>query len=112
MLTITVINDWELNQLDVNNVFLNGATLTETIFMMLPSGFQDMTYRNHVCRLKKSIYGLKQAPRAWYAALKTAIIQLDFQNSKADSSLFIYNTGLTLYYLLVYVDDLVITGNN
>ena len=37
---------------------------------------------------------------------------MGFQNSKADLSLFIYNTGSTLYYLLVYVDDLVITGNN
>ena len=71
-----------------------------------------MSKPNHVCRLKKAIYGLKQTPRAWYTALKNAILQLGFSNSKADSSLFIYNQRSTLCYFLVYVDDLVITGNN
>ena len=71
-----------------------------------------MSKPNHVCRLKKAIYGLKQAPRAWYIALKNAILQLGFSNSKADSSLFIYSQRSTLCYFLVYVDDLVITGNN
>ena len=58
------------------------------------------------------IYGLKQAPPAWYTALKNAILQPGFHSSKADSSLFIYSQGSNLCYFLVYVDDLVITGNN
>jgi hypothetical protein len=62
--------------------------------------------------LNKVIYGLKQAPRAWYTTLKTVILQIGFHNSKANSSLFIYSNGSNLCYLLVYVDDLVITGNN
>ena len=90
---------------------LNGA-LTETIFMAQPLEFKDFSKPNHVFRLKKAIYGLKQAPRAWYTALKNVILQLGFYSSKADSSLFIYSQGSNLCYFLVYVNDLVITGNN
>uniref|UniRef100_A0A2N9HE87 Reverse transcriptase Ty1/copia-type domain-containing protein n=1 Tax=Fagus sylvatica TaxID=28930 RepID=A0A2N9HE87_FAGSY len=111
VLSIAVMNGWPLRQMDVNNAFLNGA-LTETVFMEQPPGFKDLSKPNHVCRLRKAIYGLKQAPRAWYTALKSAILQLGFSNSKADFSLFIYSQGSTLCYFLVYVDDLVITGNN
>ena len=111
VLSIAVMKGWDLRQMDVNNAFLNGA-LTETVFMAQPPGFKDLSKPNHICRLKKVIYGLKQAPRAWYTALKNAILQLGFHNSKADSSLFIYSQGSNLCYFLVYVDDLVITGNN
>ena len=102
---------WDLRQLDINNAFLNGE-LSETVFKAQPLGFKDLSKPNHVCRSNKAIYGLKQAPRAWYITLKNAILQLGFHNSKADSFLFIYSHGSNLCYFLVYVDDLVITGNN
>ena len=111
VLSIVVMKGWDLRQMDVNNVFLNGA-LTETVFMEQPPGFKDLSKPNHVCRFKKAIYGLKEAPRAWYTALKNSILQLSVHSSKDDSSLFIYSQGSNLCYFLVYVDDLVITGNN
>ena len=111
VLTVAVMQGWSLRQLDVNNAFLHGD-LTETVYMTQPPGFKDVNKPNHVCRLRKAIYGLKQAPRAWYSALKLAIMGLGFQNSKADSSLFIYCQNSIICYLLVYVDDLVLTGNN
>ncbi|RVW39905.1 Retrovirus-related Pol polyprotein from transposon RE1 [Vitis vinifera] len=111
ILSIAIMNEWDLRRLDVNNAFLHGE-LTAIVFMAQPPGFKDLSKPHHVCRLKKAIYGLKQAPWAWYTTLKTAILQLGFQNSKADSSLFIYSQGSTLCYFLVYVDDFVITGNN
>ena len=110
VLSIAVINGWELRQMDVNNAFLHGK-LTETVYMMQPPGFKDMSKIDHVCRLRKAIYGLKQAPRAWYSALKNALMDLGFQNSRADSSLFIYRHDSITCYFLVYVDDLVITGS-
>ena len=111
VLSIAVGNAWELRQMDVNNAFLHGA-LSETVYMMQPPGFKDPSKPNHVCRLQKAIYGLKQAPRAWYTTLKNALLELGFENSRADSSLFIYRKDSIICYFLVYVDDLVITGNN
>ena len=111
ILTIAVIQGWSLRQMDVHNAFLHGQ-LEETVYMSQPPGFKDPSKPNHVYKLRKAIYGLKQAPRAWYSTLKNAFLTLGFIISKADSSLFIYRTGHIVCYLLVYVDDLVITGNN
>lgn len=65
-----------------------------------------------VCKLCKVIYGLKQAPRTWYNELQTFFLQYGFKNSLPDASLFIYNNNGILLYMLVYVDDIIITGNN
>jgi len=111
VLNIAVMNGWCLRQMDVNNAFLHGM-LSETVYMLQPPGFKDLSKPDYVCRLKKAIYGLKQAPRAWYSALRSSLLQLGFQNSTADSSLFIYRHNSVICYVLVYVDDLVITGSD
>jgi len=111
VLTMTVMKGWSLRQLDVNNAFLH-EKLHETVYMTQPPGFQDATNPHHVYRLNKAIYRFKQTPRAWYSALLLAIMNLGFQKSKVDPLLFIYHNETVLCYLLVYVDDLVITGSN
>jgi histone deacetylase 1/2 len=111
VLSIAVNNKWPLRQLDVNNAFLHGQ-LQENVFMVQPPGFIDSTLPSHICRLKKSLYGLKQAPRAWYQELRTSLLQLGFQQSKSNSSLFIYTCDGVTIFLLVYVDDLLITGSD
>ncbi|GJY58004.1 ribonuclease H-like domain-containing protein [Tanacetum coccineum] len=63
-----------------------------------------------VCKLKKSLYGLKQAPRQWNHKLYETLLEVGFEQSKNDHSLYIKNTWDVSLYLLVYVDDLVITG--
>jgi hypothetical protein len=80
--------------------------------MSQPPGFRDQSSPDYVCCLKKAIYGLKQAPRAWYTALKQALLEFGFVNTKSDSSLFVYAVASTTAYFLVYVDDLIITSNN
>ena len=52
VLSIAIVNGWDIRQMDINNAFLHGA-LSEIVYMMQPSNL------NHVCRLKKAIYGLK-----------------------------------------------------
>ena len=65
-----------------------------------------------MCKLKKAIYDLKQAPRAWYTSLRDFLLSYGFTNSKTNTSLFIYKIGKILAYFLVYVNDLLLTGNN
>ncbi|KAL6321135.1 hypothetical protein AAG906_012907 [Vitis piasezkii] len=110
VLTLVVMQGWSLRQLDVNNAFLHGH-LTK-VYMKQPPGFRSPEKPNHVCCLTKAIYGLKQAPRAWYSALKRAPLEFGFINAKSDSSLFVFHDGSILVYCLVYVDDLILTGNN
>lgn len=78
---------WKIQKLDVNNAFLNGD-IQEDIYMVQPKGFEDPQYPSYVCKLDKAIYGLKQAPRAWFEKLKNYLLELQFQKSDFDVSLF------------------------
>ncbi|XP_020415542.1 uncharacterized protein LOC109948051 [Prunus persica] len=80
--------------------------------MQQPPGFEDSAHPHHVCRLLKSLYGLKQAPRAWNERFTTHLLTLGFVQSLADTSLFIRVSGSDLLVLLLYVDDIILTGNN
>ncbi|PNY00673.1 retrovirus-related Pol polyprotein from transposon TNT 1-94 [Trifolium pratense] len=111
VLCISLSKGWDLMQMDVNNAFLNG-TLNEEVYMSQPPGFVHSSYPNHVCKLHKSLYGLKQAPRAWYNALHSFVVTYGFFKSKSDPSLFIYHKDGIMAYFLVYVDDLLLTGNS
>ena len=108
VLSLALQHDWPLRQLDVNNAFLHD-TLTEEVYMQQPPGFTHPDKPHHVCRLRKSIYGLKQAPRAWYQTLRKFLCSYGFVNSKSDSSLFIMQSHGTILYILVYVDDIIVT---
>ncbi|KAG8485720.1 hypothetical protein CXB51_019072 [Gossypium anomalum] len=68
--------------------------------------------QNLVCRLKKALYGLKQTSRAWFSKLRDFLLASHFMLAKSDGSLFIRNTEGVLLYVLVYVDDIIVTGNH
>ncbi|KAJ1704540.1 hypothetical protein LUZ63_004319 [Rhynchospora breviuscula] len=109
-LAVAVARGWELHQMDVHNAFLHGD-LNEEVYMRLPPGFTH-SQPGKVCRLRKSIYGLRQAPRMWFAKLTTALETYGFVQSKADYSQFTYHKGDAFIAILIYVDDLVVAGNN
>jgi hypothetical protein len=97
--------------LDVSNAFLHGSLLEE-VYMEQPQGFRDTAHPDFVYKLHKSIYGLKQAPRAWYQCLSSALLDLGFQASVVDSSLFIFIQKHVKIFMLVYIDDIIVTGTN
>ena len=111
VLAIAISCNWPLKQLDVSNAFLHGL-LKEEVYVQQPPGYVDADHPSYVCRLHKSLYGLKQAPRAWFERFTFHLIHLGFQASFADSSLFIFQSKGTIIYLLLYVDDIILTGNN
>jgi histone deacetylase 1/2 len=78
--------------------------------MHQPAGFENSD-RSLVCKLHKSLYGLKQAPRAWYDKLTQTLISFGFMKSKCDPSLLVHSHNGSVTYVLVYVDDILITGS-
>ena len=61
--------------------------------------------------MKKDLYGLKQSPRAWYGRINSFLMSLDFTKSKADPNLYYKVVEGEPVILLLYVDDLFLTGN-
>ena len=109
ILAIATSQSWRLHQMDVKNAFLHGD-LQEEIYMKLPSG---MTTSPHgVCKLRHSLYGLKQAPRAWFEKFRSTLLSFSFTQSQYDSSLFLHTSTSDIVILLVYVDDIIITGTD
>ncbi|KAL0303021.1 UNVERIFIED_CONTAM: Retrovirus-related Pol polyprotein from transposon RE1 [Sesamum radiatum] len=63
-----------------------------------------------VCKLERSLYGLKQASRQWNVELTLKLIDYGFLQSAYDHCLFIKHTTGGLIALMVYVDDILVTG--
>ncbi|KAJ0836373.1 putative RNA-directed DNA polymerase [Helianthus annuus] len=110
LVSLAVNNGWSLYQLDVNNAFLYG-NLSEEVYMTLPEGYFSEN-ETKVCKLVKSLYGLKQAPRKWNEKLTSTLLEIGFVQIVSDYSLFVKSSSDVFIALLVYVDDIVITGNN
>nr|XP_051212003.1 uncharacterized mitochondrial protein AtMg00810-like [Lolium perenne] len=96
--------------MDVSNAFLHGH-LQEQVYCHQPIGFVDTERPDDVCLLSRSLYGLKQAPRAWYQRIAGFLHQLGFRSTRFDVSLFVYQTGNDMAYLLLYVDDIILTAS-
>ena len=118
LLALASAKGWPLHQLDINNAFLH-EDLDEEVYMSLPPSFHSKgkcssphSSASLVCKLVKSLYGLKQASRQWNAKLSATILQLGFIQFEANHSLFVHSNGDLFTTLLVYVDDMVLTGND
>nr|AAO20078.1 putative polyprotein [Oryza sativa Japonica Group] len=103
--------DWPLHQLDVKNAFLH-RDLQEEVYMDVPPGFATSQTKGKVLRLKKSLYGLKQSPRAWFDRFRRAMCAMDYKQCNGDHTVFYHHSGDHITILAVYVDDMIITGND
>ncbi|GJW15536.1 indole-3-acetic acid-amido synthetase GH3.17, partial [Tanacetum coccineum] len=110
LLALAASKSWNLWQMDVKNAFLYGE-LDREIYMNQPTGFQSQAHPEYVCKLRKALYGLKQAPRAWYGKIAEFLTFSGYSVTSADSSLFVKAIEGKLAVVLVYVDDLIITGD-
>jgi len=110
VLTIALSSSWPIHHIDINNAFLH-CDLDFLVYMHQPPRFSS-TDSSLVCRLNKAIYGLKQAPQSWFQNLSTTLVRMGFSSSKSDISLFTHFTPTDTIFLLVYVDDIIITGSS
>jgi hypothetical protein len=106
-LAIATTKGWEVHQMDMKNAFLHDD-LSEEIYMEQPQGF--MHDSSLVGRLKKSLYGLKQALRAWYTKMDSYLLSQNFVRCKSHPNVYMLMTTNSLLLLVLYVDDLLITG--
>ena len=95
--------------MDVKTTFLDGE-IEEEVYVEQLDGFVVHGKESHVCRLKKALYGLKQAPRAWYGRIDGFLVRLGFTKSLADSNLYYKVVDGQSLILVLYVDDLFLTG--
>ena len=109
LIVVASIRQWHISQLDVKNAFLNGD-LQEKVYMAPPPSISHDS--GYVCQLKKALYGLKQAPRAWFEKFYIVISSLRFVSSSHDSALFIKSTDAGRIILSLYVDDMIINGDD
>ncbi|KAK1620070.1 hypothetical protein QYE76_025587 [Lolium multiflorum] len=109
LLDVASVRRWSVSQLDVQNAFLNGE-LSEEVYMQPPPGYSVPD--GMVCRLRRSLYGLKQAPRAWFERFASVVTAAGFSPSLHDPALFVHTSPRGRTLLLLYVDDMIITGDD
>jgi hypothetical protein len=109
LLAVASVHHCSVSQLDVQNTFLNGE-LREKIYMQPPSGYSVPD--RMVCCLRRSLYGLKQVPRAWFEHFTFVVTVAGFSPSAHDPALFVHISSRGRTLLLLYVDDMIIIGDN
>ena len=112
LLSLAANLDWPLQQFDMKNAFLRGE-LSEEVYMDFPPGCMiPEVHCRKVCKLKKSLYGIKQSSRAWFGRFTKSMRSYGYHQSNSDHTLFLKKQHGKITTLIVYVDDMVVTGND
>jgi hypothetical protein len=109
LLVMASVRGWFISQLNVKNVFLNGE-LREDIYMRSTPGYS--VPEGMVCHLRRSLSDLKQTPRAWFQHFASVVTAAGFSASAHDPTLFIHVSPRGRTLLLLYADDMIITGDD
>lgn len=109
LVALAAVRSWTISQMDVKNAFLHGD-LQKEVYMTPPQGV--VAPADHVCRLRHALYGLKQAPRAWFERFSSVVLAASFFPSNHDPALFIHTSPRDRTMLLLYVDNMLITGDD
>jgi hypothetical protein len=111
LLALAAQEGWPVHHMDVKSAFLNGE-LVEEVYVRQPPGFVAAGQEEKVLHLDKALYGLRQAPRAWNAKLDESLVALGFSHSASEHAVYARGEGAKRLLVGVYVDDLIITGND
>jgi hypothetical protein len=113
LLALATLEDWEIHQMDIKSVFLNGL-LDEEIYMEQPKGFAVPGQEHKVCLLKKAIYSLKQASHTWNILFYTVLIGLGFTHMRSDAGVYVYHLqdGEGIVIIILYVNDITLLGDS
>ena len=79
---------------------------------MQSQGYQDDAHSDFVCKLCKALYGLKQVPKVWSDNVGQYLVTIGFQVSNAYFSLYVKRTDREIVLVVIYVDDLIVTGDS
>jgi hypothetical protein len=111
LLAFAASNGFKLYQIDVKSAFLNGG-IQEEVYVRQPPGFESPKYSDRVYKLSKALYGLKQVSRAWYARLKTILLEHGFILGSVDKTIFTLNHVTNFLLIQIYVDDIIFCGSS
>jgi hypothetical protein len=97
--------------MDVKSDFLNDV-IQEEVYVRQPPSFESPKFPNRLCKLSKALYGLKKAPQAWYARLKTFLLEHGYIMGSVDNTLFTLNYDTNFLLVQIYVDDIIFGGSS
>jgi hypothetical protein len=115
LLALSLKNNWEVHQIDVETAFLYGE-LNETVYLKKPEGFNELSGKemgkHQVLALNKALYGLVQAARMWINTLVDHLAKkMGFKRSRGDPCFLWKYVGEKFVGILIYVDDCAIFGD-
>jgi hypothetical protein len=110
LLAFAASKGFKLYQMDVKNAFLNGV-IQEEVYVRQPPGLENLKYPYRVYKLSKALYGLKQASQAWYARLKTFLLEHGYVMGSIDKTLFTLKHGTDFLLVQIYVNDIIFGGS-
>ncbi|KAL4273362.1 hypothetical protein GQ457_13G014060 [Hibiscus cannabinus] len=111
LLAVAAFHDYEIWQMDVKTIFLNGK-LEEDVYMTQPEGFVTLENARKVCKLQRSIYRVKKASRSWNLRFNEAIQEFGFIRNEDEPCVYKKFSGSIVSFLILYVDDILIIGND
>jgi hypothetical protein len=111
LLAFATSKGFKLYQMDVKSAFLN-YVIKEEVFVRHPPGFENRKYPNRVYNLSKSLHWLKKPPQAWYARLKTFMLEYGYVMGRVDKTLFTLNHSNDFLLVQIYVNDIIFAGSS
>jgi hypothetical protein len=111
LLAFPMSKGFKLYEIDVKSAFLNGV-IQEEVYVRQPPGFESPKYPDRVYKLSKALYRLNQASWAWYARLKTFLLEHRYVMGSVDKTIFTLNYGTDFLLVQIYVDDIIFGGSS